>query len=196
MRDRISANVRVVISAVAAHMMIVVLIASAVLNVVLSRELRGAQPKTNAESLIGVAVTPLVGTTADGQRLTVTFDTSLPTLLYYFSSDCSWCQRNEPNVETLFRHVRGAYRVVAASTAVPAGARPEFLPDDAIVIGGLDAATLDTYQLHGTPQTMVISPYGRVVRSWPGAYQRDSLHEVSAFFGVGLPGLQLTKPSR
>ncbi len=40
-----------------------------------------------------------------------------------------------------------------------------------------------------TPQTIVISPQGKVLKSWVGAYHDKTQREVETEFGVLLPGL-------
>jgi hypothetical protein len=54
----------------------------------------------------------------------------------------------------------------------------------------LSPETLKTYKLGGTPQTIVVSPDGRVLKDWVGAYAGDQKSQVEAFFHVSLPGLK------
>jgi YD repeat-containing protein len=42
--------------------------------------------------------------------------------------------------------------------------------------------------LDGTPQTLLISPKGRVEKSWLGAFQGKSQDEIERYFGTTLPG--------
>ncbi|MGE0887721.1 MAG: hypothetical protein AB7P14_29725 [Blastocatellales bacterium] len=42
--------------------------------------------------------------------------------------------------------------------------------------------------LGSTPQTIVISPEGKVLKNWVGAYG-SSKPEIEAYFGVQLPGI-------
>jgi len=48
-------------------------------------------------------------------------------------------------------------------------------------------------KLGGTPQTIVVSPEGKVQRNWFGAYA-DNTNEVESALGVTLPGLLPAKP--
>jgi hypothetical protein len=43
--------------------------------------------------------------------------------------------------------------------------------------------------LESTPQTIIISPDGRVMKNWVGAYGESLRPEVEAYFGIKLPGL-------
>jgi hypothetical protein len=53
----------------------------------------------------------------------------------------------------------------------------------------LPFSVTSAYKSSGTPETIIISPEGRVVRAWPGAYTGQFQHEVENFFNVSLPGL-------
>ena len=50
---------------------------------------------------------------------------------------------------------------------------------------GVDAGTARKIGLGATPQTLVISPQGRVLKSWRGAYTGTVQEEVEAYFKVG-----------
>jgi hypothetical protein len=51
-------------------------------------------------------------------------------------------------------------------------------------------ATYKSYKLGGTPHTIVISPDGKVMNDWAGAYNAELRPEVEGFFGVSLPGIK------
>jgi hypothetical protein len=46
-----------------------------------------------------------------------------------------------------------------------------------------------SYGLGATPETIVISKEGRVVKNWIGAYVGENLSGVNQFFGVHLDGM-------
>jgi hypothetical protein len=50
--------------------------------------------------------------------------------------------------------------------------------------------TLKAYKLRSTPQTIVVSPEGKVLQNWVGAYVGGQKSQVEAFFHVSLPGLR------
>jgi hypothetical protein len=58
------------------------------------------------------------------------------------------------------------------------------------VYSGLSTETKEAYKLSGTPQTIVVSPEGRVLQNWMGAYVGNQKSEVEAFFHVSLPDLR------
>jgi hypothetical protein len=49
--------------------------------------------------------------------------------------------------------------------------------------------TAERFRLTGTPQTIVLSSSGAVLKSWQGAYVGTVATEISEFFAVQLPGL-------
>jgi hypothetical protein len=51
--------------------------------------------------------------------------------------------------------------------------------------------TVRALGLGSTPQTILISPEGEVLKSWAGAYVGRVRPEVEVFFGVNLPGLSV-----
>ena len=54
---------------------------------------------------------------------------------------------------------------------------------------GMKAETITSLGLGSTPQTIVISPEGKVVKLWTGAYVERLQPDVEGYFGVRLPGL-------
>jgi hypothetical protein len=54
----------------------------------------------------------------------------------------------------------------------------------------LSLETLETYKLGSTPQTIVISPEGKVLQNWMGAHAGDQKAQIEALFHVNLPGLR------
>jgi hypothetical protein len=113
-----------------------------------------------------------------------------PTVLYVFSEACGWCGRNARNVEQLYSQGKRRFRFVGL-------ARDEEPPREKSEVGrpGLPTyfepapATQEAFGFKVVPQTIVISPDGRVLKNWHGAYLGPMHAEVEGFFGVRLPGL-------
>src|SRR5712692_7532311 len=85
----------------------------------------------------------------------------------------------------------GRYRFIGLSLSEAALA--EYVAKNDLklpVYSGLSPETLKTYKLGSTPQTIVISPQGKVLEDWAGAYVGDRKSQVEAFFHVTLPGLR------
>ena len=57
------------------------------------------------------------------------------------------------------------------------------------IYAGLTRETIQSLGLGRTPQTIVVSPEGKILKVWMGAYVEEMRPEVEAYFGVQLPGL-------
>jgi hypothetical protein len=57
------------------------------------------------------------------------------------------------------------------------------------VYARLPAETVESLGLGSTPQTIVVSPEGEIVKVWSGAYIEDLRSEVEAYFGIQLPAV-------
>lgn len=111
----------------------------------------------------------------------------VPTIIYYFSPSCGWCERNWSSVSVLEKETRGRYRFIAlAETSdLRVTVAKHNLKFD--VVGGLKGSDRHILGFTGTPQTVVISPEGRVLRTWTGAYGARVREEMEAYFDVALP---------
>jgi peroxiredoxin len=174
-----------------------VLVVSVAVNVLLAAKVRSlthTQTARLAERLlnIGATVPPITARRLDGQQETISYrDNAQSTVLYVFTPPCAWCARNMDNLKTLLDKERGHYRFIGLSLSEQT--LPEYIAKNDLtlpVYSGLSPDTLKTYKLGSTPQTIVISPEGKVVQDWSGAYVGDQKSQVEAFFHVSLPGLR------
>ena len=167
---------------------------SVALNVVLAHNLRRfTHPIGSVESLqVGAIVPPFHATDLRGQTQTVTYDRVFnPTVLYVFTPPCSWCARNMDNFKTLIEKDSTHYRVIGISLSEEGLA--DYVANYELTVpvySGLSLATKKAYKFSGTPQTIVVSPEGRVVQNWMGAYVGKQQKEIESFFHVTLPGLR------
>jgi peroxiredoxin len=173
------------------------LLASVSLNVILASKVhsfRHVQSTKAAERLvkIGSIAPPIVAKRWDGQREIISYkSTNEPTVLYIFTPPCIWCARNMENLKTLLDKERGHYRFIGLSLSEETLA--EYVAKNNLrlpVYSGLSAETLKAYRLGSTPQTIVISPEGKVLQDWGGAYVGQQKSEIEAFFHVTLPGIR------
>ena len=138
---------------------------------------------------IGETVPAVEAHSVLGERMTLSYaDDSRPTVLYVFAPGCGWCQKNAESIRSLFAAHGKDYRFAGVSlddsdlnSHVGTGALP--FP----VYGKIPASVRERYKLGPTPQTIVISPQGKVLANWPGAYVGNTQTQVEAFFGVKLP---------
>jgi hypothetical protein len=92
---------------------------------------------------------------------------------------------------------QGRYRFIAIAATADAGIELSRLRTEGLaleVLTGLDDQTIAAYGFRGTPHTVVVSPDGRVLSSWAGAYSGAALVPVEQFFAVKLPGILPAPP--
>jgi len=176
--------------AVGSYGVLIVIAASITLNLLQSHRLKALSRTPDAAPRAGTLVPGLDVTDADATPVRIEYGPGQrPTILYFFSPSCSWCERNWPAVHALERATRGRYRFVAVTTAGgdERQTRASGLPVP--TYWGWSETGRQSYQLRGTPHTVVIAPTGRVLRSWIGAYTGAARAELERYFQVDLPEL-------
>jgi len=172
------------------------LVVSVAINVMLAHRLRqfnsvlGRSPDRVLK--IGTTVPPIVAKRLDGHPGVISYQgAEQSTVLYVFTPPCSWCARNVDNLKALLDKEGSHYRFIGLSLSEQT--LPEYIAKNDLklpVYSTLSPETVKTYKLGSTPQTIVISPEGRVLADWAGAYVGDQKSQVEAFFHVRLPGLR------
>lgn len=140
----------------------------------------------------GTSVLPITArNSADDREGTISFgNTNKPTVLYILTPSCVWCKRNLQNISTLASLRGGAYNFVGVSLA-DIGLK-EYLGANKLgfpVYKNISAENIQRLKLGGTPQTIIISPEGKVLKNWVGAYQEPLKQEIEKYFNISLPGL-------
>jgi peroxiredoxin len=121
-------------------------------------------------------------------------DDSRPVVLYVFSPDCAWCNRNLKNIRELHRQRKDSYRFVGISltnTGLAEYVRLTAL-DFPVYVNAYELRTdgaLAKFGVTGTPETAIVGPDGVVKDFWPGAYGGRIQEQIEAKIGVHLPGL-------
>jgi peroxiredoxin len=162
------------------------LIASVGLNIVQMRTVN----RLHAENTLaaGATIPSLVVADATGTRVDLALTGSQPTVLYVFSPQCGWCDANKASIEALSRQARGRYRVVGLSlTDNGLAAHLSNQPFSFPVYRNPTPDAVAAYRLDATPQTILLSPDGRVERVWQGAYAGRQHASIQAYFDVELP---------
>jgi|ERR1044072_359541 thioredoxin-related protein len=175
--------------------LLLVLLGSLSLNVYLGWKVRHAEPTSNFQSIVriepGTKVMPLRAVDMDGQPHLVSYnDVNRPTVVYVIAPSCIWCERNRENIDQVARLKGNEFRFVGLSLAV--SGLKEYLGQHNLsfpVYTVLDSETIKAFGLGATPQTIVISPDGKVLKNWTGAYREQSQREVEEYFHLSLPGL-------
>ena len=118
-------------------------------------------------------------------------NTDRPTVLYVFTPPCHWCERNMDNIKELVARKGDEFRFIGISLAKEG--LPDYVAKNGLampVFTELSDETKKAYGIGSTPHTIVVSPEGKVLQSWTGAYTGDKQKQVEGFFGIQLPGLK------
>jgi peroxiredoxin len=142
----------------------------------------------------GAAVGPVTATDLGGKQETIGYvDSDKPTVFYVFSPACVWCERNAQNINAVA--ARGeSFRFVGLSLSDEG--LTEYVQSHHLSFPVYKAVSEESVKMLGlgsTPQTIVISPDGHVLKNWSGAYTVSVQPEVEEFFKVRLPGLAAQK---
>lgn len=135
----------------------------------------------------------LKGKHLDGSEAVVEFrKPGVPTLLYVMSPSCSWCTRNLNNLRALIDQSKNKYRVVAISVTADGlteyAAKNRLTGPQVELVFNVSEDVLRTQALTSTPQTLLVSPEGKLIKRWQGAYV-VSQAEIEKTLGVQLPGV-------
>jgi peroxiredoxin len=170
------------------------LVASVVLNLMLAKRVKSLNQTIalrKSEQLLqeGAMVPPIQAKTVDGGAAVIRFDSaSVPTVLYVFTPPCGWCARNSAVVKALAEGLNGRYRVLGLSLS--SDGLQKYVSDTALsfpVYTDVSLSTRSAYHLGGTPDTIVVSTDGKVMKHWQGAYVGSTRKEVESYFNVILP---------
>ncbi len=107
-----------------------------------------------------------------GEPLSVRFPARLPLILYFFSPDCGWCERNFESASALARRTEGRFRFIALSVDDEGLSswmnlrRPRFE-----VLHNLTFRSAAAYPVRLTPTMLVVSSSGKIERVWTGAFR-------------------------
>jgi peroxiredoxin len=175
------------------------LVCSVLLTVVLARKVqdlaeisRLLRLKVDSPELVPGSTAPAFSAKeSNDQKVFLNYaDSDVPTVIYLFSPDCRWCDRNLNNIGVLADKAHSRFRFLGVSLTKKdlesylAHSRIPFhvyhSPPDEVKV---------TYGLSSTPSTIVISPTGKILQYWRGAYSDDLKPEIEEFFQVKLPGL-------
>lgn len=159
---------------------------SLTLNVILGIRLN-ARRVVAPRVLEGLHVRPFWAEGVGGRSVRVDWDAGRPTVLYYVDPKCSWCVRNASSFRSLVTARHEGYRFIVVSSSRPGGGA---LLCEAVAkvlcVTDASGALVRQVGLYGTPQTLVISPAGVVVKHWAGAYTGATKALVEQYFGVSL----------
>lgn len=176
---------------------VTLLACSVVLNLLLSQRVKQVTGlltdiQSERKLQVGADVPTLEAKDLTGKSFSVLYsETDQQTILYVFTPQCCWCERNLQNIKKLASETHSKYKLIGLSLSND-GLR-DYLEKNNLnftVYTEPPFSVTSAYKLGGTPQTIVISPEGKIIKNWIGAYTEDVAVEVEDFFKIHLPGVE------
>jgi hypothetical protein len=147
------------------------------------------ETRTAPVAPLGAPAPVIDGLALSGEPARLVFDDGRPTVLYYFSSTCGWCNRNWANVAALAAAAGDRFRLVAVTAERDVEAFADERRFGFEIVQGISDETRRAFGFRGTPHTVVVSSQGLIAHEWLGAYDRDTRRGIERLFEVTLPGL-------
>jgi hypothetical protein len=145
----------------------------------------------HSHDLEGKHVPPILVKDLHGQSTVLDYPgKGLPLVLYVVSPHCTYCAKNMENMNSLMDQLKGRYRFAILSTSKDG--LKEYLGDgyrDYPVYTDITDLVKVAYNLGKTPQIIVVSTDGRILRNWIGAYTENVERDIEDFFQINLPGI-------
>jgi hypothetical protein len=142
---------------------------------------------------VGVTIKAVNVRSLDGKEVRIDYAIPhvRPTLIYVLRPSCSVCRGNAANINELARQLKGTYDVNGLS--LERNGLETVVEHDRLafpVYTDVPADFVHSYGLGGTPETIVVSAKGEVVKSWLGGYGGPLQTAIEQFFSVNLPGFR------
>lgn len=171
-----------------AHVALVILLVAIATNVGLALTLKGRLDGLSSKrpSQVGQVITQIAAIDESGKLRTVSLIGDRPTLLYFSRRGCKWCERNQRNVDALGLQASARYRILELS---PKGESPIGVGSFGVERLGVANDVMQQFGAYGTPYTFLLSPEGRIIEAWAGAFGPSLLPIINKTLDVELPGV-------
>lgn len=177
------------------YFLILLLLFMVIANVALLRKVSSQEAtilalKGGLSLKVGDHVPPIQGARPTGELATLDYSQSqMPIVLYVFTPQCPWCKKNIDNLHALAANSGKAYRLIGIALN-DKDLIPYIQKEDLgfPVFTHLDANTIRSYHFSETPDTIVISTKGQVLKIWRGAYQANTKEDIAKYLGMSFPG--------
>jgi peroxiredoxin len=123
---------------------------------------------------------------ADGNDVSIRYSPEAPrTLLFWFAPGCESCEGNIDFWNEIYDKYKDSpsMRYLGLCAGTPDEAR-EFIDTYRIqfpVICVTDKFIVEAYEGHVLPQTVLISPEGKIIKVWPGALEKNKEDEILSY---------------
>jgi hypothetical protein len=170
------------------HVALVMLIIAIATNVGIALTLKARLDALKPEPAVapGTLITEITGKNAAGEEQTIQLTGNRPVLLYVSRQGCGWCERNQRNVHAIGLQASARFRILELS---PEGPGPSGSKAVGVTRLSVTEDVLRRIGARGTPYTVLLSPEGKVLQSWVGAFGAATGPSVARTLQVELPGL-------
>jgi hypothetical protein len=173
-----------------AVMLTALMVASTAMNVILSLEcahLREIVRSIQAgRSLPKVKAPPFNAKSMDGSTITFAFPREM-LILYAFSPTCVWSRRNHPNAVSLSKKLGSRADFVAVSLIDSKTLLETYVTEHRSsfpVLFAVTPALKKDLQMGITPQLLVLSPVGELLKVWSGPFVDRNREEIETFLHI------------
>jgi peroxiredoxin len=141
-----------------------------------------------AEVRVGERLPTLSGSDIYGNRLSLRYNQDgRKTILFVFSPRCIFCLKIMPEWQELIQGLnKDAFRMVGVTTLIE-GTR-EYAAEHGLsampILAVPDPDVEDAYHFARTPQTILISPDGKIEKVWLGPIEKERIGEIEQALGV------------
>lgn len=147
-----------------------------------NRELRGQLDAKfdSLEAKPGTLLSPIEGTDAAGKKVTVNWDSKKYSLVMIFTTICGYCEQNWPNWVSLIEKTNRE-RVNVILVDLSGEATNGFLHARGVngtPLVHVDPAFIITYHVRFVPDSILVGPDGRVVKTWFGVLKQGEEDDI------------------
>ena len=160
-------------------------------NVLLIKKVHSAEDRERtSKRLVPGDIVPSLDVKINGVPQILSWKRARLNVFYYFDPRCGWCKRNAAAFLTLAKHLGpdvSFYSYTASLEGLPAFVAQTRHPTEIATDDKEDLRRI--LRLTGTPQTLVVSSSGRLLKNWEGAYEGAVRSDVQEYFHIQLAPL-------
>jgi thioredoxin-related protein len=178
------------------YLSLLLLVISVTLNIFLAKEVNRLNKEVefvseNQKLVLGEVADSIDVVDINDLATVIQSENEKPTVLYIFSPDCYWCEKGHKDISFINEFKNAEYRIIGIS--LKKEELTNFIKDKNYkfpIFHSPSDSTKLRYNLYSTPQTIVLSKKGEVLKIWRGAFtSAERQEEVNYYFNIKLPSL-------
>lgn len=139
-------------------------------------------PAENSSPVIEGSLAPAFALeNLDGQQTSLQDLRGKKTLLVFFSTRCSWCIKEVPHLNELYKENKNNIEIVAINLGEAKSTVSNFVKEYGInypVLLDKDFSVAKDYQVAGTPYNFLIDKQGKISAIYPGYTNKEGLEAL------------------